>query len=72
MSGKQMEVKGPSSGAAMPLFLVFLVLKLTGVIGWSYWWVTAPLWVGAAFVAAAWIFVLTLILLVSIARGLRA
>ena len=26
------------------LFLVFLVLKLTGVITWSWWWVTAPLW----------------------------
>lgn len=28
------------------LFLVFLVLKLTGVITWSWWWVTAPLWGG--------------------------
>jgi hypothetical protein len=28
------------------LFVVFLVLKLTGVIGWSWWWVTAPLWGG--------------------------
>ena len=26
------------------LFLVFLVLKLCGTIGWSWWWVTAPLW----------------------------
>lgn len=26
------------------LFVVFLVLKLTGVIAWSWWWVTAPLW----------------------------
>lgn len=23
------------------LFLTFLVLKLTGVINWSWWWVTA-------------------------------
>lgn len=29
------------------LFITFLVLKLTGVIGWSWWWVTAPLWVAA-------------------------
>ena len=28
------------------LFLVFLVLKLTNVISWSWWWVTAPLWIG--------------------------
>jgi phosphoglycerol transferase MdoB-like AlkP superfamily enzyme len=26
------------------MFVAFLVLKLTGVIGWSWWWVTAPLW----------------------------
>jgi uncharacterized membrane protein (DUF485 family) len=26
------------------LFIVFLVLKLTGVIAWSWWWITAPLW----------------------------
>lgn len=31
------------------LFLVFLVLKLTHVIDWSWWWVTAPLWGGIAF-----------------------
>ena len=28
------------------LFLIFLILKLTGVIDWSWWWVTAPLWIG--------------------------
>jgi len=28
------------------IFIVFLVLKLTGVITWSWWWVTAPLWAG--------------------------
>lgn len=27
------------------LFIVFLVLKLCGVITWSWWWVTAPLWI---------------------------
>ena len=25
-------------------FLIFLVLKLCGVITWSWWWVTAPIW----------------------------
>ena len=28
-------------------FIVFLVLKLTGVIDWSWWWVTSPLWLAA-------------------------
>lgn len=32
------------------VFIVFLVLKLTGYITWSWWWVTAPLWVGPAVV----------------------
>ena len=27
------------------LFFVFLVLKLIGKIDWSWWWVTAPLWI---------------------------
>lgn len=32
----------------MALFLVFLVLKLTGYVAWSWIWVTAPLWFGIA------------------------
>ncbi len=32
------------------LFIVFLTLKLTDVITWSWWWVTAPLWGPPAFV----------------------
>ena len=31
-------------GLTGAVFIVFLVLKLTGTIGWSWWWVTAPLW----------------------------
>lgn len=34
-----------SIGITTILFVVFLVLKLTGVISWSWWWVTAPLWI---------------------------
>ncbi len=26
------------------LGLIFITLKLLGVIDWSWWWVTAPLW----------------------------
>lgn len=39
-----------SGGIGLPaaLFLVFLVLKLTGVITWSWVWVTAPLWISFA------------------------
>ena len=34
------------------LALLFIALKLTGFIDWSWWWVTAPLWGGAAVVLA--------------------
>ena len=34
-----------SIGITTILFVVFLVLKLTGLISWSWWWVTAPLWI---------------------------
>jgi len=32
-------------GPFFAVFLVFLVLKLTNAIAWSWWWVTAPLWI---------------------------
>ena len=32
------------------LAIAFVVLKLCGVIAWSWWWVTAPLWMPAAFI----------------------
>lgn len=47
-----------NTGIGFPalLFLVFLVLKLTGYISWSWWWVTSPLWI--AFVLGALIAIL--------------
>jgi hypothetical protein len=35
-------------GFGTVLFLVFLVLKLTGNIDWSWWWVTSPIWIPLA------------------------
>lgn len=32
-------------GPITATFLAFLVLKLTGHIDWSWWWVTSPLWI---------------------------
>ncbi len=34
-------------GAVGLLGVAFVVLKLTGFIGWSWWWVTAPFWAPA-------------------------
>lgn len=42
-----MAEKNHSNGIGLGtlLFLIFLVLKLTNNIDWSWWWVTAPLWI---------------------------
>ena len=46
------------------LELVFIVLKLTHVIDWNWWWVTSPLWGGLAVVIL--VFVVLRFLLVPI------
>jgi hypothetical protein len=35
-------------GFAGLLTVAFVVLKLTAVIDWSWWWVLSPLWISAA------------------------
>ncbi|MDE2470800.1 MAG: hypothetical protein KGL35_19155 [Bradyrhizobium sp.] len=34
-------------GLPSVLFVIFLILKLVHEIDWSWWWVTAPLWIEA-------------------------
>lgn len=43
-------MKNQSSGTGIctVLLVVFMVLKLVGVIGWSWWWVTSPFWIPLA------------------------
>jgi len=47
-------------GAMGLLGCIFVVLKLTGVIAWSWWWVTAPFWGGSVLVIAV-VFVILLV-----------
>lgn len=39
--------KNNSGGLSLPgvLFIIFLILKLTGNIDWSWVWITSPLWI---------------------------
>jgi hypothetical protein len=39
-------------GFMSALFLVFLTLKLTETIDWSWWWITCPLWID--FILSVW------------------
>ena len=48
-------------GIGTILFIVFLVLKLTNTIDWSWWWVTAPLWIPVGIVIILFIILCMLI-----------
>ena len=45
------------------LLLTFIVLKLTDVIAWSWWWVLSPAWIGAAIVVVVLILAVILALI---------
>ena len=44
MSEKQV-VNNNGIGFVGLLTIVFIVLKLTGYVAWSWWWVLSPLWI---------------------------
>lgn len=41
-----------SSGIGFPglLAIAFIILKLTNVIDWSWWWVLSPIWIPIVFI----------------------
>jgi hypothetical protein len=51
------------------LFVVFLVLKLTHNIDWSWWWVTAPLWIPAILGVSVFVVVCFVACLAALFRG---
>jgi hypothetical protein len=65
-----MEKTTKSSGIGLTgvLFIVFLVLKLTGNITWSWLWVLSPIWIPIVFFIGS-ILIFLLILIVAIALG---
>lgn len=42
------------------LTLIFITLKLTGYIAWSWWWVLAPTWIPLAIALVLFGFVFAL------------
>jgi len=58
------ESNSSSSMGCTDLFIVlltvlFIGLKLTGHVDWSWWWVLSPLWIGVALIFS--IFILGLV-----------
>lgn len=59
---------GTSGGASIAglLGIAFVVLKLTHVIGWSWWWVTAPFWGGLALAAVLAVIALAILAILAV------
>ena len=39
------------------LCLIFITLKLTGYIAWSWWWVLAPIWIPISIILVVFVVV---------------
>ena len=56
-------------GFAGLLTIVFIVLKLTGTIAWSWWWVLSPLWIPTVLLIAIFLAIFLVILLFYIVKA---
>lgn len=54
------------------LALIFITLKLTGVISWSWLWVLAPLWIPTALVIVILVVALIVLLVKEVAKRSEA
>lgn len=43
MSGTRDAYSSGRGGCLILLAILFIILKITGVIGWSWWWVLSPI-----------------------------
>lgn len=46
---KDIRIVGGGTSLTTLLTVLFVALKLLGIISWSWWWVLSPLWIGLAF-----------------------
>jgi len=63
---KENQVTVFNSSILTILFIVFLVLKLTGNIDWNWWWVTSPLWLPIAIAIGFVVLVMVIAVLIII------
>ena len=68
MNNKNSSAAGSSISLSGLTFIAFLVLKLCGIIDWSWWWVTAPLWGPLALFLAGLIVYIIIILVIELVR----
>ena len=72
MNNEKTTSSGIGFGSA--LLLTFIILKLVGVIDWSWWWVLSPIWIPVVLLLAVSILLLVVYRIVKYFRlknGLR-
>jgi hypothetical protein len=69
--GKDSNASGGGIGLSGAVFIVFLVLKLTHQVAWSWWWVTSPLWGSVALVLAIFVAALIVAAVAEVAKDHR-
>lgn len=65
-SSSEYSASGGGIGLLGVLTIVFVVLKLTGNIDWSWWWVLSPLWIPIALILLIFLIVLLVICVASL------
>lgn len=59
MNGNKTVVKNyGGTGFTSLLTLLFIALKLTGYISWSWWWVLSPIWIFLLLIVAVFALIL--------------
>jgi len=60
-------MKKTGLGFTAVLLIIFIVLKLVGLIAWSWWWVLSPLWIPIAL----WLVLVFIVLIAAVVKALR-
>jgi hypothetical protein len=71
VSGKDTSGKSGGIGFIGLLQIVFITLKLTGYINWSWWWVLSPCWLTAAWVVFVFAVGMAVVAIMNYARNAR-
>lgn len=71
MSSNKTSTGSGGVGFCGALAITFIVLRLCGVIQWSWLWVLAPLWIPISVVSAVCIVVLCVWAVVTVIRSIR-
>ena len=67
-NGNKIQIGGTGIGILTTLTIIFVVLKLVGVIDWSWWWVLAPTWIPCAVCCPIVIVIGAILLIVYLVR----